>query len=415
MNKPMTGLLWLIRLRWFALGGEVLVCLAAWGLFHIALPVTVLAACLGWLLASNLALEWGKRRLVLPERIVCPALIFTDTLVMTVMLYWAGGAHNPFTALYLLHITLAAILLRPWLAWISVLWCAGCYAVLFGSPHELQSTQGGTCCVSFAFHLQGMWLGMLLTGAFIALFVSRLSEDLARQRREAERNRHFASLATLAAGVAHELATPLGTIAVVSSDFERQICKVCQDGDYRTDARLIRTEVERCREILEKLRDQTTQGVGEPAVAVELAGVPALLAPYLKPEHLARLKCQTEAAQGSLLAPQTALLQSLAVLVKNACEADALGGAVLLRIMMTGNLVRFTVSDQGAGMDAETVERACEPFFTTKAPGEGMGLGLFLVRTFVERVHGRLEIDSTPGRGTVVGLEIPRDGKGLGT
>ncbi|MDR1304579.1 MAG: ATP-binding protein [Verrucomicrobiales bacterium] len=415
-QQPRLGLLWLTRLRWVALAGQLLVCALAWRVLHIALPLAVLTAGVGWMLASNLALEWCRRRRVrLPEARVCAALIFLDTLIMTAMFYWAGGARNPFTALYLMHITLAAILLPPWQAWLALAWCGLCYGLLFLSPHALQSSAGGTCCVSFDFHLQGMWLGLLLTGGFIALFVSRLSADSARRERElaqarqlSERSKHFASLATLAAGVAHELATPLGTIAVVSSDFERQICRVCQDGDYRADARLIRAEVERCREILEKLRDRTTQGVGEPFVPVPLAELPALLAPYLQAAHLARVDCRVEAGLGALLAPRTALLQSLAVLVKNACEADPGGGPVRLRVTAAaGGRLRFTVSDRGVGMDAETVERACEPFFTTKPAGQGMGLGLFLVRTLVARVHGDLSIDSAPGRGTTVNLEMP--------
>jgi two-component system sensor histidine kinase RegB len=420
-HQPRLGLLWLVRLRWIALAGQLLVCALAWRVLHIALPLAVLAAGMGWMLASNLVLGLCRRwRVQLPELQVCATLIFLDTLIMTAMFYWAGGAHNPFTALYLMHITLAAILLPPWLAWSALAWCAACYGLLFRSPHMLQSSAGGTCCVSFDFHLQGMWLGMLLTGGFIALFVSRLSADSAKRDRElaqarqlSERNKHFASLATLAAGVAHELATPLSTIAVVSSDFERQVCRICQDGDYQADARLIRAEVERCREILEKLRDRTTQGVGEPFIPVPLAELPSLLAPYLQAAHLARLECRVETGRSSLLAPQTALLQSLAVLVKNACEADADGGKVALRVNREQDVVKFMVSDRGAGMDAETAERACEPFFTTKSPGEGMGLGLFLVKTFVERVHGRMEIESVQGEGTTVCLAIPPAGEGL--
>jgi two-component system sensor histidine kinase RegB len=103
----------------------------------------------------------------------------------------------------------------------------------------------------------------------------------------------------------------------------------------------------------------------------------------------------------------------LVVLVKKACVAAAGGGRVALRVTAGPDAVDFAVSDRGAGMDAETAERACEPFFTTKAPGEGMGLGLFLVRTFVERMRGRMEIDSMPGRGTTVVLRIPSAGKAV--
>jgi two-component system sensor histidine kinase RegB len=108
-----------------------------------------------------------------------------------------------------------------------------------------------------------------------------------------------------------------------------------------------------------------------------------------------------------LFVPVTTLLQSLAVLIKNACEADESGRPVRLRIGVENGILKAVVQDEGAGMAEEVAARAGEPFFTTKPPGQGMGLGLFLARMFAERMKGRLTIRSVPNKGSTVSLEFP--------
>src|SRR5690606_22258872 len=110
--------------------------------------------------------------------------------------------------------------------------------------------------------------------------------------------------------------------------------------------------------------------------------------------------------------PEVPLLQSLAILVKNACEASEPGLPIFVKAETSVNRLCLTVSDRGSGMAPEVVARLGEPFFTTKEPGFGMGLGLFVVRTFVERMRGKLEIDSEPGRGTTIRLVFPSGREG---
>ena len=101
------------------------------------------------------------------------------------------------------------------------------------------------------------------------------------------------------------------------------------------------------------------------------------------------------------------------ILIRNALDATATGAAIQIRWRGDVATVTIEVEDEGEGMDASVRERASEPFFTTKASGEGLGLGLYLVRLFAERHGGDLRIDSDPGKGSRVGLCLPRsDGKG---
>lgn len=344
----------------------------------------------------------------------CAALLVLDTLTLTVLLYWLGGPHNPFTAFYLLHITIAAVLLPALWTWIGVALCAACYGLLFRSPYEIKSGSGISCCGSIDFHLQGMLLAMVLVGMCIAYFVGQLKSTLTRREAEliearmlALRNEKFAGLATLAAGVAHELATPLSTIAVLSADLEDQACSQCRSDGCFADARVIRQEVERCRAILEKLGENTTDKVGENPQALPLGEIAGRLREFLSAANFQRLVVDTLTPAADVFAPVATLLQALAVLIKNACEADESGRPVCLRIGVENGMLKAAVQDEGAGMAEEVSARAGEPFFTTKPPGQGMGLGLFLVRMFTERMKGRLTIRSAPGQGSTVSLEFP--------
>jgi two-component system sensor histidine kinase RegB len=99
------------------------------------------------------------------------------------------------------------------------------------------------------------------------------------------------------------------------------------------------------------------------------------------------------------------MVQAISSLLKNAFDASAPTDRVVLRFGIRGTMVRIEVLDRGAGMSADAKRRAGEPFFTTKEPGHGLGLGLFLVRTFAERSGGTLEFDGAGGTAAI--LEIP--------
>ncbi len=409
------GLRWLIRLRWLAVTGQFFTCLLAVTLFHLLLPVNILALCLLITLATNLLLAICRESFPLPQKILIPLLLALDTGVLTVMLYWTGGAHNPFSIFYLLHIAMAAILLPQLGSALGVLLCGICYALLFHSSHTLQSGGGGvTCCGSFDFHLEGMFVAMLIVGACISFFIGQISAalgkretELAAARMMTERHERFAALATLATGMAHELATPLGTIAVVSRELELQAEKSCFSGLCKTDARLIRSEVERCRGILHQLADRTTGGIGDPLVMIDIVQIPELLRGYLREGLSERVLFDLPETKGSILFPKSALLQSLAVVVKNGLEASLSEERVTVQIRGTDTGVIFSVIDQGCGMSPEILEKAGEPFFTTKGVGQGTGLGLFLVRMFLERMNGQLLIESREGLGTTVTFSLP--------
>jgi two-component system, sensor histidine kinase RegB len=113
--------------------------------------------------------------------------------------------------------------------------------------------------------------------------------------------------------------------------------------------------------------------------------------------------------QAVLRLPPRAVSQALRSLITNAQDASPQSAAVMIAARCDERILELSIRDRGAGIPREILERIGEPFFTTKAPGRGMGLGLFLARAVVEAVGGTLHIQSTPGEGTEVRVALPTD------
>lgn len=404
---------WLLRLRWWVLVGQVLTILAVEGVLHIHLPLRPLAGLVVLGVVSNAACAFWLRGAPRIRETMLAALMGFDVLLLTGLLSLTGGSLNPFSCLYLVHIALAAVALRPRLTWMLVALSLGCFGILFVMP-AWPPGAAAAHMEHMRMHLEGMWLAFGVAAGFIVYFVQRVTRALAE--REAElvaarnltaRNERFAALATLAAGAAHELSTPLSTIALVAKELEHQLVHSPSSAEAVADARLIREQVTRCRDILMHLAADAGQGPGEAIVPI---GVESLIETALDglPDRARLDVIVDEGARGEVVhVPPRAVAQALRGVLKNAQQASPSGVAIQLEVIRDSDAWRFTVHDSGSGMRADVLERAGEPFFTTKAPGQGMGLGLFLTRTVLARLGGTLELSSQPGRGTTAVLTLP--------
>lgn len=412
ISERLLGLHWLLRLRWLAMAGQTAICIVVAACFKIELPVAILAGCIGFSALSNALAGLLRRRL--GGGIGLKAwLVAADVVVLTIMLYFTGGAHNPFTLFYLLLITMAVIVLPPWGAWGTVALCTAGFWGLFQSPHVLQSRIGGTCCSDMTAHLQGMVVAMVLTGCGIAYFVSRLTAGLRESRRmiamaeaDGETARRSMEVATLAAGIAHELATPLGTIAVVSQDLEAMAGADRANASWAADARVIRQEVERCRVIIEKL-GSAGRTAGEDCAPLDWDNLGELLAGYMPEAVRERLELRLHPSTKRPRLPQGRLFQCLAVLIKNAAEASPPETPVTLEAGVEPTHCVFRVMDRGPGFPPGFEQRIGEPLVTTKAKTGGLGLGLYLVKSWVTELGGELRLDSGPRRETIVEMRLP--------
>jgi two-component system sensor histidine kinase RegB len=260
-------------------------------------------------------------------------------------------------------------------------------------------------------HLQGMWFAFAVAAFVLAYFVTRVTHDLELQRREAThaearalRAEKLASLATLAAGAAHELATPLATIAVVAKELEREL----SHGSSADDARLIRSEVDRCKHILEQMASDAGASAGEVFCQIGVRTLIDTSLEGLSERERVVVELSTEA---SLKAPSNVLSRALRGLVRNALQASTT--QVTVHAESRGSELVIDVLDRGTGMTPEVLANVGEPFFTTKPPGQGMGLGVFLARALCDRLGGRFELSSTLGQGTRVTMSLPSEPKAV--
>ena len=405
---------WLITIRWLAILAGVAALVAGRNALQVQVPVASTVTVLGICAISNAWLMGRSRRGHATRTMnVAGVLVCADVLVLSWLLLNSGGVLNPASVFYLVEIVVVALVLgRTW-TWIVTALSVGGYAALFlFPPDELAAAQAMHPEISL--HMRGMWFAFALTALVIAALVTRLAIAVERRdlalaalRDQADRATRVAGLATLAAGTAHELSTPLSTIAVAARELDRALAGA--EPKLVQDARLIRAETDRCRQILESMVGRSGETTGEAPRAASLSEVVQAVRGRLPvPE---RDRVVTDIAEDvRVVWPIQVVARAIANLVQNGLHASAAGGQVRLRAEPGArDMVRLAVIDQGAGMPQGVLDRAGEPFFTTKAPGAGTGLGLFVARASAEQLGGSLSLASAPGTGTTATLTLPRD------
>ena len=414
--SPRIGLGWVVRFRWV---GLLLAGIAFAGLGlgeQLVVGWVPVSLLLGVIAISNIALARVASR---HEREATGAVLALDSLILTGLLALSGGPSNPFSVLYLVYVTLSAVHLGRGWTWSMVALTCACFASLFVWPSSESATHAmahhhGAAATGFDLHLYGMLLAFIVAAVLIAYLVTLVAQTL-RERESAlrlaqdraARSERVAALTSLAAGAAHELGSPLGTIAVAASELSRRAERVSDDETIQDDANLIESEVRRCRSILDRMVQRAGALTGESSSSVDPQQLVEDLRADLTPEFERRLQVQIDPELKVLSLPPRAMRQALLNLVQNAFDASPSGQPVSLHVRRQLQRVRFVVKDEGKGMEPDLVERAGEPFLTTKGAGHGLGLGLFLAKTLAERLDGELELASTPGNGTTATLDLP--------
>jgi two-component system, sensor histidine kinase RegB len=410
--SPEQSLRSLCLLRGCAILGLIATILGGYYGLDLTLPVLpMMGLALGLSLFTLLTL-WRLTRAWPVTQPEIALQLAVDTLALTALLALSGGPGNPFVSFYLVPIAIGAVMLsRSW-AWAVTLLGMLLYGALIADFAQHLHPHGDAH--GFQLHVLGMWLNFLLSAVLVTAFVTTVAEavrrrdrSLAAAREEALRNEQILTVGTLAAGAAHELSTPLSTMAVTIGELRAQYA---QHPQLQAELELLRSQIDVCRSQLDVLlavagRDRAAGAA--PVVSAEnflqiIADRCRLLRPELK------LQIDTGAALASLhLHQEPALAQAVLAALNNAADASLAAGTpcVELRATADDESLIIEIADRGPGLRPEQRALAGRGVFTTKPHGHG--LGLVLSHATLERLGGEMRLEPRPGGGTLARIVVP--------
>lgn len=402
----------LVRLRWLAVAGQ---SIAVAGVqFGMGFPLPfgwcfAIIALSAWL---NIAL---RIRFPLSHRLrtdAATALLAFDIFQLAALLYLTGGLQNPFALLFLAPVMISATALPPQRTLLLGLLAIG-LATALNFVHLPLPWRGEPRPILPLVYQIGTWLALALGMSFIGVYAWRvakeardLSDALTATELVLAREQHLSQLDGLAAAAAHELGTPLATIALVARELSRSAPAGTEMGD---DIVLLREQVERCRMILGKLSSLQDDDAGpldqlSLRLLIEEAAGPQR--PFGMPFRIAMLGEKPE----PVCRRSPGMIHALANIVDNA--VDFASSEVTITGRWTDELVILTIADDGPGFPPEVLMRAGEPYLRLKRPskenraGGGLGLGLFIAKTLLERSGASVEFSNKPLPATGAAIKI---------
>ena len=380
------------------------------GMLDQPLPVVPLGIILV-LLGSLNVLTW---RLAKSDTAVSDGAIFSqlllDVAAVTGVFYYTGGASNPFIWFYLLPLIIAATILPKVHTWVMAGVTVSCYSVLLFRfvplTHEAMHNAGG-----FQMHVFGMWLGFLISAGFVAVTIVGMAHSLRERdrklseaREQVLRNERLVALGSLAAGTAHELGTPLGTIAILVNELEREYPGEA-DPVLHDKLAILEQQVARCKQALSVLSatagaNRAESGHRMPAANYIRHVVTEWQAQ--RPGLSLDLHIDGPARRSELIAERT-LTQALVNILNNA--ADASPNDIRMEAAWTDSTLTLEVADRGPGLQAGISGQLGRQPVTTKQ--EGMGVGFYLAQATIQRMGGELTIRNRDRGGTLTRVTLP--------
>jgi two-component system sensor histidine kinase RegB len=370
-----------------------------------------MALTLGLLVAANLATHWRLRQVWPVANAEFLAHLLLDVFALTALLKWSGGSGNPLVSLYLIPVVVAAAALPAAHTWFMAALTLSCYSWLILTPDPHPGHQHADEASFIDFHLTGMWLTFAVSAGLVALFVGRMARSLrerdrrlAAAREESLRNERIVALGTMAAGAAHELGTPLGTLSLLVDELEPGVRGTPQASQ---DLAEMRRQIGICKRIITDLLASAGQARGE-------GGSPQTVDNFLRevvskwemmrPSARFNFRWESEGPEPAILAEQT-LSQAVINLLNNAADASPENIEIEGRCVEDEMVIE--IRDHGPGLTPEVLSQAGQPFFTTKGPGKGTGLGLFLANATIERFGGTVRLFNREGGGACTEVRLP--------
>lgn len=400
----------LIQLRWIAVAGQIVTIAVVQTGLGIALPLIPMSAVLGALVILNLAsLGWLRNRTDVSNHELVMMLML-DVAALTAQLYLSGGATNPFISLYLLQVTLGAVLLDAWSTWAIV--AAACASfgglIVFHRPLVLPPEQIGNL---FNLHIAGMLVCFVLDATLLVVFMTRIARNLrerdarlAALKQHAAEEDHIVRMGLLASGAAHELGTPLSSLSVILSDW-RRMPDLAGDPGRLEEIDEMQAELQRCKAIVTGILLTAGEARGEaPSVTTVNAFLTELIEEWRAARSVNTLSYENAFGANLPIVSDTALKQIIFNVLDNAFEASP--GWVGFAAERDGDMLVLRISDVGLGFAPEMLAQFGKPYQSSKGR-QGGGLGLFLVVNVVRKLGGVASACNRSQGGAVVTLNLP--------
>jgi two-component system sensor histidine kinase RegB len=391
----------LVRLRWLAVGGQTLT-VAIVGLFlKFSMPIEIAVLLIVLRAAVNAWLQFSYPATHRLEPSSALALLAFDLLQLTALLYVTGGLSNPFAPLLSVPVIISSASqpLRYSLALVVIALLA--ITALVFSPFPLPWYPGSV--VPFEpMLLAGMWFAIVSTTSFAAFYAyrvsleaSQLSEALSATELILQREMHLSELDGLAAAAAHELGTPLATISLVAKEMSREIEPGHRLAD---DVQLLISQSDRCRDILRRLTTLST-GTEEHMKVLPLSSlIEEVVAPHREFGIGIEVKELSPRATEPMGRRNAGIIYGLGNLIENA--VDYAKSTVTISVSHDEQQVTIMIEDDGEGFAPDILQRIGDPYVTRRNPqakAGGLGLGLFIAKTLLERSGAQLTFGNSPG------------------
>ncbi len=401
-------------IRNIALGGQLFALLFFSQIQDIGLPVTTLSIVLALYGLVIVTTWWRSFQSPAITELEFFSHLLLDILFFTALLYFSGGASNPFVSYYLVPISIAATTLPLRYTWSIALLSLGAYSWLLVNYLPIPALspaleQGDHHDSSNNLHILGMWCNFVVSALLITYFVTRMASTLkeqeiklAQQREDQLRDEQVIGIGTLAAGTAHELGTPLNTMKILVDEMRDEIQD--EKSDFDEDLSILQQQIEQCRTTLKQLvvtAEASTDGLEIKPIR-EYFGKLLERWQVMRPKIQANIHYSDNLPEGNTCFHST-IAQSLTNLLNNA--ADASPERIEVALSWDTKIVELSIRDYGEGITPKQRETLGKPFNSEKP--DGMGLGLFLTQASINRYGGEVTIRPASGRGTLTQVLLP--------
>lgn len=398
----------LFRLRNIAIVAQTFTIFVALVYLQMALPLIPLLSTVGLLILFNI---YTGRRITRARELRLSEValqIGVDIVILTILLSLSGGASNPFAILYLLPLTISAILLPARVTWGISLLTVVCYSLLLivyvPMPHAQHHDN------AFNLHIVGMWLGFVLSAGVIAYFIVGLQKIIRKQaaalhraNEAAMKSEQLVKLGVLAAGAAHEMGTPLNTLSLELEDLE--YIEQYDRQNIQQSIAAMREQIERCRRALANMSQSSGNVSLKSGGEVILSQYLALLLKQWQEHHPQTAFELRQNPQSPMIMVDEVLNVALSNLVDNAIEVSP--DHIVIDVEANNAGWELVIRDFGPGLSPQDQKSIGKKGFTTKQ--HGLGLGVFLSHSIIERLGGMVKLYNHPEGGLCTHIALPTE------